>query len=120
MGMKDTLHNFLKTLNEREHVLRLIDHTEMLSVKFCIGEDTALMAFHRGTGLVVDEDFCKMVDCQISGDEKAIRELLEGRDSLRRLYRNGQIKVTASFRNVLLLESIFYLTPEHQQTELIS
>jgi hypothetical protein len=118
--MKDTLHNFLKTLNEREHVLRLIDHAEMLSVNFCIGEDSIFVAFHRGTGILVNEDFNKMVDCQISGDEQAIGELLEGRDSLRRLYRSGQIKVTATFRTVLLLESIFYLTPKHQQTELIS
>ncbi|OLS34591.1 hypothetical protein [Bacillus sp. MRMR6] len=118
--MKDTLHNFLKTLNERKHVLRLIDHAEKLSVKFCIGEDSIFVAFHRGTAILIDKDLNKLVDCQISGNKKAIQELLEGRDSLRRLYKNGQLKVTASFRTVLLLESIFYLAPEHQQTEIIS
>jgi hypothetical protein len=50
--------------------------------------------------------------------QEAVTDLLAGKRKMRELVRNGLLKVDASFRTTLLLESIFYLSKEEYYREI--
>lgn len=119
--MRDAVKAFLTTIKEREHLLKLMENLEMLVIKLVYEQNTIEMAFHRGAAIFLEENKQKAFSCEISGDAESIKRLIQGEKKLRYFIRSGQLKVTGSFRTILLLESIFYLTkPDGQQRKLIS
>lgn len=119
--MRDAVQTFLTTIKEREHVLKLIEHLEMLAIRVVCEHATIKLAFHRGKAIFLEENREIAISCEVSGMAESIICLLSGEKKLRYLIIDGQLKVTASFRTILLLESIFYLTkPDEQQGRLIS
>lgn len=119
--MRDAVNNFLTTINEREHVLTLIKSLEILVIKLVYEKNIIEMAFHRGEAIFLEENREKAISCEISGEAESIKSLINGEKKLRHFIMSGQLKVTASFRTILLLESIFYLTKtDGQQRKLIS
>jgi hypothetical protein len=110
MMMVKAVQIFLKSVKERAHVIKLFEKLDMLSLKLVCDRQNTLIAFHNGDVLLLDDYDERETTCVIKGQHEAIDSLFEGKDKLRNLIRNGQLKVEASFRTILLLESIFYLT----------
>jgi hypothetical protein len=68
------------------------------------------MAFQNGVVSLLYEEDERLMHNKISGRQKELEELLEGKETLRSLMRKKQLMVSAPFRTILLLESLFYLT----------
>jgi hypothetical protein len=115
--MDETVHFFLQMIKERSHVLQLINNIELL-VNLVSGEKRVLIAIKNGEVYLLHDTELIQTNYEISGD---IKKLLEGKETLRSLVRKGQLKISAPFRTILLLESIFYLTraQDHQLAKII-
>jgi hypothetical protein len=119
--MRDAVKTFLTAMKEREHLLTLIENLEMLVIKLVYEQNIIEMAFHHGEAILLDEKKERSISCEISGEAESIKSLIKGERKLRFLMLSGQLNVIGSFRTILLLETIFYLTkPEGQQMKLIS
>lgn len=119
--MREVFENFLKTIKKREHIKKLTERLERLTIKFVFDLTPIEITFHLGEATLQDENSEKAICCEISGQPDSIIKLIFGEEQLRYLMMSGELKVKASFRTILLLESIFYLTkPEQQQRKLIS
>lgn len=55
---------------------------------------------------------------KIQCGKEVVTDLLAGKRKMRELVRNGQLKINASFRITLLLESVFYLSKEEYHREI--
>lgn len=108
--MVDMIQTFLYTINERKHVLELLQKNERLLIEFKSGGKTAKMALANGEYPQFHDMDHSFLYCGITGELSAIKLLLEGKAKLRILASQGQLNVSAPFRTVLLLESLFYLT----------
>jgi hypothetical protein len=104
--MNEAVKTFLTSIKNREHILQLLPETEF-SLMLVIGEDRVPLTFKNGEVLLEN----LQPSYEVSGD---IHQLLEGKEPLRTLIRKGQIKISAPFRILLLLESIFYLARGNQ------
>ncbi|HEY2419897.1 MAG TPA: hypothetical protein VGI04_00685 [Neobacillus sp.] len=104
--MNEAVQNFIQTINGRDHVLQLLDNTE-LHVRLVEGEEGILIALNNGKVYLQQETDSTLPVYEINGD---IKQLLNGTETLRSLVQKGKINITAPFRTILLLESIFYLT----------
>jgi ubiquinone biosynthesis protein UbiJ len=49
------------------------------------------------------------VHCRLSGDEKYIHDVMEGKMKLQEAIRDEQIDIDCNYRTMLMLESIFWL-----------
>lgn len=112
---------FISAIKKRGHVLTLIEKLEALKIKLvCEGQEDSLV-FHHGEVIFLVDSNDSFVTCEIIGQRDSIYNLLEGKEKLRNLINNGQLKVKAPFRTILLIESIFYLTrPDERFKEFIS
>ena len=52
----------------------------------------------------------KGVKAEIYGEQEAMQEIISGKEKLRTFMKKGKVQVSAPFRTILLLESLFYLT----------
>lgn len=105
--MIDPVQKFLMSINKRGHVLKLIERLE-LNIRLVIDQKDFVLAFANGTVSLLEDT--KDTEVTISGHQDSVSLLVEGKEKLRSLIKEGQLQVAASFRAVLLLESIFYLT----------
>ncbi|MFJ5759739.1 SCP2 sterol-binding domain-containing protein [Neobacillus sp. NPDC093182] len=113
--MEEMIQIFLAAIKNNGHVLKLIEKLEGLTIKLvCEGQEDFLM-FHRGEVIFLVDSTDRAVTCDISGQRDSIYSLLEGKEKLRNLINNGQLKVKAPFRTILLIESIFYLTKSEER-----
>ncbi|MEH7178991.1 hypothetical protein [Neobacillus vireti] len=108
--MNEMIELFLSAIKERGHVLKLIEHLDGLKIKLVCEDHEIFLIFHRGEVSVFVDNGEKLITPTISGQKESIFYLLQGKETLRNLIRNGQLVVNAPFRIVLLIESIFYLT----------
>ena len=115
MAMEKTIKSFLQTINERSHVLQLIKNTELL-VTFVSMEKSIPIAIKNGKIFLSKDTDSTLINYEISGD---IEQLLEGEETLRYLVRKGRLKISAPFRTILLLESMFYLAKANQNLKKI-
>jgi hypothetical protein len=119
--MDEMIQIFLSAIKKRSHVLKLIEKLDGLKIKLVCEAQENILVFHRGEVVLFVGHNDSAVTCEISGHRGSIYNLLEGKEKLRILINNGQLKVKAPFRTILLFESIFYLTkPEEQYKKLIS
>lgn len=117
--MIEMIQSFLQTIKERNDVRQLIKHTDRLMIRFICGQKTIPIALINGEFSWLHDAEEKFHSCEINGDVTTMKRLLEGKEKLRFLIMNGQLKVTASFRTILMLESIFYLTKAREELEQI-
>lgn len=119
--MEEMIQIFISVIKKRGHVLKLIEKLDGLKIKLvCDGQEN-LLVFHEGEVTLFFDYNSRAVTYEISGQCESIYGLLEGKEKLRILINNGQLKVRAPFRTILLLESIFYLTkPEERYKKFIS
>lgn len=113
--MMEEVQNFLMTIKERTHVLQLIQNTELLVTIACLQQKINLI-IKNGEILFLQDADVVLPTCEISGELGSLKELLDGKETLRFLVRKGHLKVSAPFRTVLLLESVFYLTKAYRNS----
>lgn len=104
--MNDMVQAFIDSIKEREHVLRLIENIDLLIDFTANQKETTLLIKNGDFSIIEKSDYH---DCEISGEEDKIKDFIEGRQKLRNLIKNGELHVNASFRTILLLESLFFL-----------
>ena len=119
--MKEIIQIFFSAIKKRGHILKLIEKLDELKIKLiCEGQEEFLI-FQRGEVFLLTDKSDSAVAYEISGQQESMYSLLEGKEKLRILIKNEQLKVKAPFRTILLIESIFYLTkPEERYEKFIS
>jgi hypothetical protein len=108
--MMESVRDFIMSTKERNHVLQLINTIDFLSIRLVSGNMSLLFAIANGELLMIEDENEGINTCKISGEIEAIKALLKGNEKLRILLNRGLLKISAPFRTILLLESIFYLT----------
>jgi hypothetical protein len=118
--MEEMIQVFLSAIKKRDHVLKLIENLDGLKIKLVCENAEGLLVFHRGEVFsLVDKDD-RAVTYVIEGQRNSIYILLEGNQKLRTLIQNKKLRLTAPFRTILLIESIFYLTKPEEKYSIIS
>jgi hypothetical protein len=115
--MEEMIQVFLSAIRKRSHVLKLIENLDVLKIKLISDNAEEILVFHRGeVFLLVDNDESAGTYV-ISGERNSIYSLLQGKEKLRNLIHYKKLNITAPFRTILLIESIFYLTRPMKQFE---
>lgn len=107
--MQDYIEKFSKSLRSKKHLLQLVQ-TKDLGIIFDTGEDRAFLHFKDGEIVDKESNNSRKELVQLRCSREALNDLLDGTCKLRDLSKMNEIKVKASFRNVLLVESLFYLS----------
>jgi hypothetical protein len=115
--MMESVRDFIMTIKKRNHVLQLINTIDYLSIRLVSGDMSLLFAITNGELLMIEDESGEINTCKISGEMEAIKALLEGNEKLRVLLNSGLLKISAPFRTILLLESIFYLTKAENKND---
>lgn len=106
--MMETVQAYIKTINARKHVLLLIENID-LTIKLTAKEQSVFLCLKNGKVYLATESDPKTWQCEIMGEYKTVIDMILGKEKLRTLINKGDLRVTASFRTLLLLESLFYL-----------
>jgi hypothetical protein len=112
--MIEAVLTFLAMIKEQEHLLPLIQNAN-LQVALQTKQEAILLAIKNGEIFILPELANQQEQIVINGNIIAIKQLLEGKETLRYLTSKELLKVSASFRTTLLLESIFYLTNSQER-----
>jgi hypothetical protein len=108
--MEKSVQAFLLKVNKQKHVLQLLQKIENLTIRL-VAEHSSTAFVITNTGIYILQNVTEAVDtCEVYGKIKDLQDLLSGMEKLRELVKHGKIRISASFRTVLLLESLFYLT----------
>jgi putative sterol carrier protein len=97
--------NWLSTLNHSS--LPILTKSHNLHV--CLQAEKEKLLFVIKDGTILPVEMNKQADVTISANDEMLIKLLTGQVHLRKLISENQISVQASFRSVLLLESVFQL-----------
>lgn len=109
--MMKAINTFLLAVKEREHIQPLIQYADLRVNLLCYQHQPIQLVIKNGEILILhDSENADQLKNEISGSSEAMKWLLQGKERLRKMERQGELKVTASLRTALLLESIFYLT----------
>lgn len=108
--MIEYVQDFIDRINEREHILLLIEDVE-LKISFIIEEKQQMLSifFCHGEVILLNDMNTVYDSVEIYGEQCSFKVLMEGRETLRTLMKTGDLRVSAPFRTLLLLESLFYL-----------
>jgi hypothetical protein len=108
--MEKSVQAFLLKVNEQKHVLQLLQKIENLTIRL-VAEHSSTAFVITNTGIYNLQNVAETVDtCDVYGEITDLQDLLSGKEKLRVLVRDGKIRISSSFRTVLFLESLFYLT----------
>jgi hypothetical protein len=118
VDMNEAIVEFLTNIKKRNHVLRLFDKVDSLTVKLVCDQQAAVITFQHGEALVLDANLEEDTTCQISGELISLLALFKGEEKLRILAKQGKLVVKGTFRTTLLLESAFYLVRTDKTEEL--
>lgn len=106
--MIETVQAYIQSINERKHVLTLIEDT-VLTIEFIVKDETISLLLKKGEVCTSDELYSAENKFSIHGEKESIKALISGREKFRTLLMNGDLQCSAPFRTILLLESFFYL-----------
>src|SRR4051794_6820920 len=106
--MMELANAFIANFTVQGHVLPLIQHVEVRVTVQC-EQETIHLEIKNGAIKILQVN-AQPSKYRISGKPNAIKQLFEGTAKLRMLERRGDLKVAATLRTILLLESIFFLT----------
>ncbi|MBT2738145.1 SCP2 sterol-binding domain-containing protein [Bacillus sp. ISL-7] len=107
--MIEMLKNFQLAIKQQRHVLPLLEHID-LRVNLVCEQKAIQIIIKNGEIFILHDSEVTRTISEIRGDLKAMKQLLEGKERLRALEHNGQLRISAPIRSTLLLESVFYLT----------
>jgi hypothetical protein len=108
--MIEMIQPFLTKVKERDHLRSLLNNADSLMVRFICGQQNIDIFIKNGECTLLHDSSEIFSKCEISGDKETVKQLLSGEGKLRLLMQNGRLQVMATFRTLLLLESLFYLT----------
>ncbi|MFA9559847.1 hypothetical protein ACERII_21270 [Evansella sp. AB-rgal1] len=95
--------------------------SEMLgksSISVCvICEDEQWLVIFRGRDIEIESVKSTVGDVVIEGDLEAYRLLLNGEDFLLSMKRRGELGVSGNLKDLLLLESLWYLSKSNRTTK---
>jgi hypothetical protein len=111
---------FLSAIRKQSHILKLIENLDALKIKLISEDAEEILVFHQGEVFLLIDNDESTGTYVISGERNSIYSLLQGKEKLRNLIRYKKLNVTAPFRTILLIESIFYLTKLEEQYSIIS
>jgi hypothetical protein len=117
--MIDTVQAFIKSINERKHVLTLIEDI-VLAIEFEVQDETFSLFLKNGQVCIADEPCSSSNKFRIHGEKESVKALISGREKFRTLIKNGNLQCSAPFRTILLLESFFYLGKTEKKMAKIS
>jgi hypothetical protein len=115
--MEEMIQVFLSAIRKQSHVLKLIENLDVLKIKLNSDNAEEILVFHRGEVFVLVDNDESTEAYVISGQRDSIYSLLSGKEKLRNLIHYKKLNITAPFRTILLIESIFYLTRPMKQFE---
>ncbi|WP_312468931.1 SCP2 sterol-binding domain-containing protein [Neobacillus sp.] len=107
--MIETVKTFLENIKEQGHVQQLLFQGDLRVTLNCQQQAVHLVIKNGGIFILQGSEESQ-TKYEISGNLTAMEQLLAGKERLRVLEKNGQLKVSAPLRVKLLLESIFFLT----------
>lgn len=112
--MKELLNSLVAEVNSRTHLVPLLKKTD-LTILMTTGKEEFYLIIEEGK-LRSEESVEKDADVFIEGNPDSIRLLLTGKMKLREAVKQELLKLDASFRVVLFLESLFLLGfPEREE-----
>jgi len=106
--MIETVQAFIQSVNERKHVLLLIENVE-LTIDFIMKEESITLLLKNGEVFLTDDGNQNSNKYSMRGDPDFLKDLVEGREKLRTLIIRGDLQFSAPIRTLLLLEAFFYL-----------
>ncbi|WP_462411091.1 SCP2 sterol-binding domain-containing protein [Neobacillus sp. Marseille-QA0830] len=112
--MLDAINTFLLTVRGRADILPLIDNAE-IQLDISCEQKSIMLKIKNGEISIAAEKDSRLQKVTICGSLSAITLMLEGKEKLRILQKNGALKVTAPLRATLMLESLFYLVKADPQ-----
>ncbi|QCJ43981.1 hypothetical protein FAY30_19880 [Bacillus sp. S3] len=108
--MIEAVEAFLVKVKEQGHILPLIQQADVqINLQWAEQQSIQLIIKSGGICITHNPDF-QQRKYMISGSPTAMIQLIEGTERLRVLEQQGQLKIIAPLRTILLLESIFFLT----------
>ncbi|MDP4163901.1 MAG: hypothetical protein Q8898_12425 [Bacillota bacterium] len=113
--MEEIVRAFNETVKGKKHLIELFRDSPEISILYKIENEVYVIELdHIYANEITAEKFI------IIGKFDAFQELLTGNNKLRNLVDQGRLEIKASFRNLLKLESIFFLTSiEIKRTQFI-
>lgn len=106
--MNEAVNLFLVAVKEQVQLQSLLESAD-LRLSLITEEETIQLLFKNGEVSVIYGTGLEPTMTRIWGEPSEIIRLLEGKERLRTLQKSGLLKVSATLRTALLLESIFYL-----------
>ncbi|SEM62656.1 SCP-2 sterol transfer family protein [Mesobacillus persicus] len=99
----------VENMGNKQHVIKLLNHQKL---------EVAIETEKENFGLVIDDGIISLTSgvpggspsVRIQGKTDVIHSLLEGNIKLREGARYEKFHISGSFRNQLMLESLFFLT----------
>ncbi|MDP4106296.1 MAG: SCP2 sterol-binding domain-containing protein [Bacillota bacterium] len=117
--MIETVQAYIQSINERKHVLTLIEDT-VLTIEFIVKDEMISLSLKKGE-VCTSEQLCNAENkFSIHGEKESVKALISGREKFRTLLMNGDLQCSAPFRTILLLESFFYLGKTEKKMAKIS
>ncbi|WP_413307500.1 hypothetical protein AA0X95_07825 [Bacillus sp. 1P10SD] len=107
--MIEAIQKFLVKMQQQEHVYPLIHQAEV-QVNLRCEHQVVQLVIKNGAVFILQNPSAQQSIYEISGNEAAMKQLIEGTTRLRLLEQKREIKVDTSLRIALLLESLFFLT----------
>jgi len=107
--MLEAIEAFLMTVKAQKHVLPLINQAN-IRITLQFGNEAIQLVVKNGEIFLIHDSVEQSPKYEIRGSLAAMKQLLTGKEKLRRMERRGELTVNAPLRMALLLESLFYLT----------
>lgn len=115
---QDIITCFLQKLKELSHLTPLLPQRNLILKLSSEKTSFLLSVSEKGLHLKKVEYEEDLYDISIKGSETSICRLIMGHAKLTRLIKTGEITAEGSYRNILLLESIFYLGKNSMNREI--
>ena len=117
MAFKQLLTDFLIRLEDMNHLTPLLPTYELI-IKFVYEESYIFLVLsNKGSRLAAE---CYDSEAVTIEGTTGLENLLDGSKKLGKLVSEGEIEITATYRNTLLLESVFFLCRNRDEEKMIS
>ncbi|MBM7096980.1 hypothetical protein JSY36_14685 [Bacillus sp. H-16] len=108
--MKKLLTSSIKRMRKTDNLLGLLDET-ILDVCLICNEESWLLSL-TGNTISISQYDNETSHVTIHGDREAMKTLFNGDDFLLNLKKRGDLSATGRLRDLLLLESLWYLSKD--------
>ncbi|MBM7646417.1 putative sterol carrier protein [Scopulibacillus daqui] len=106
--LKETSESFVQVLLQKP-VLQPLYKNRHFTLQLNDTKDTVWISFKDGDCSLLNER-PNQIDVYISGEEEQIKALINGKERLMTLEKEGRLRVDGPGRHLLALESLFLLT----------